>query len=805
MAKRSVEAPAPRPAGGEASDASRFQLLVQGIVDYAIYMVSPEGVVTSWNAGAQRMKGYEPDEIIGQHFSRFFTPEDRSAGLPQRALAIARQVGRFESEGWRVRKDGSRFWVSAVLDAIHDEDGTFIGFAKITRDLTERQAAHQALVDSERRFRMLVQGVVDYAIYLLDPSGIVTNWNAGAERIKGYTAGDIVGRHFSLFYTPEERAAGMPAKSLATATREGKYETEGWRVRKDGTRFFASVVIDAIRGDQGEILGFAKVTRDITERRKSEEALRESERHFRLLVSGVTDYALYMLDPNGIVTSWNAGAMRIKGYSAEEIIGQHFSRFYFEGDRAAGVPARALATAGQTGRYEAEGWRVRKDGSFFWASVVIDAIHDEQGALVGFAKITRDITERREAQANLERVQSQLAEAQKMDALGQLTGGVAHDFNNLLMIVSGHIQLLKKQVAGDAKSTRAAEAIELAAQRGASLTRQLLTFSRRQRVNPSAIALSEQIESFREVLASGVGGGERLAVHLPAATWPVKVDVSEFEIALVNLVVNARDATPKGGMVTITAENLVLDPSPGETGMSREVVALTVADAGVGIPEDVLPRIFDPFFTTKPVGKGTGLGLSQVYGFARQAGGSVKVESVVGKGTRVTMYLPRAATAPANAEVQERSRGYTGACAILLVEDNPEVADASMGLLEQLGCEVRCVADAEAALQALERDTTIDLVLSDIVMPGRMDGLALARAVKEKYPGLPVLLATGYSEAAQGVDAEFPILRKPYQMGELSKAVATLMSARSDRHDAKLVQFSPARRGGASSSGGPKA
>jgi signal transduction histidine kinase/ActR/RegA family two-component response regulator len=464
-----------------------------------------------------------------------------------------------------------------------------------------------------------------------------------------------------------------------------------------------------------------------------------------------------------------------------------------------------LATAGQTGRYEAEGWRVRKDGSFFWASVIIDAIHDEQGALVGFAKITRDITERREAQANLERVQSQLAEAQKMDALGQLTGGVAHDFNNLLMIVSGHIQLLKKQVAGDAKSTRAAEAIELAAQRGASLTRQLLTFSRRQRVNPSAIALSEQIESFREVLASGVGGGERLGVHIPAATWPVKVDVSEFEIALVNLVVNARDAMPEGGMVTITADNLVLDPSPGETGVSREVVALTVADAGVGIPEDVLPRIFEPFFTTKPVGKGTGLGLSQVYGFARQAGGSVKVESVVGKGTRVTMYLPRAATAPANAEVQERSRRYTGACAILLVEDNPEVADASMGLLEQLGCEVRCVADAEAALQALERDTTIDLVLSDIVMPGRMDGLALARAVREKYPGLPVLLATGYSEAAQGVDAEFPILRKPYQMGELSKAVATLMSERSERHDAKLVRFSPGRRGGASSSGTPEA
>ena len=397
MPRKSVRPRVPPPASSNASDASRFQLLVQGVTDYALYMLSAEGVVTSWNAGAERMKGYAPDEIIGRHFSQFFTGEDRDAGLPQKALATARQVGRFESEGWRVRKDGTRFWVSAVLDAIHDEAGAFVGFAKITRDLTERHAAQRALADSERHFRMLVQGVTDYAIYLLDPSGIVTNWNAGAERIKGYVAEEIVGRHFSVFYPPEQRAAGAPAKALAIATREGRFEAEDWRIRKDGTRFFASVVIDAIRGDDGEIAGFAKITRDITERRKAEEALRDSERQFRLLVTGVTDYALYMLDPNGLVASWNAGARRIKGYSDEEIIGQHFSKFYFDGDRAAGLPARALATAAQEGRYEAEGWRVRKDGSFFWASVVIDAIHDDQGVLAGFAKITRDITERRGA------------------------------------------------------------------------------------------------------------------------------------------------------------------------------------------------------------------------------------------------------------------------------------------------------------------------------------------------------------------------------------------------------------------------
>src|SRR6266446_4339817 len=263
-----------------------------------------------------------------------------------------------------------------------------------------------------------------------------------------------------MFYLPEDRAAGMPARSIATAREKGKFEAEGWRLRKDGTKFLASVVIDAIYED-GELIGFAKITRDITERNKSSEALKESERHFRLLVNGVTDYALYMLDPNGIVTNWNAGGQRIKGYR----------------------PARALRLALENGRYEEEGWRVRKDGTFFWASVVIDPIRDDDNKLLGFAKITRDISERSEAQFNLEKIQRQLAESQKLDALGQLTGGVAHDFNNLLMVIAGHIHMLKKTAGNDAKSLRAMQAIETATQRGASLTRQLLTFARRQSVN----------------------------------------------------------------------------------------------------------------------------------------------------------------------------------------------------------------------------------------------------------------------------------------------------------------------------------
>ncbi len=628
----------------------------------------------------------------------------------------------------------------------------------------------KALVDSERRFRLLVEAVVDYAIYMLDPDGIITSWNSGAERIEGYGSAEAIGRHFSMFYTPEDREAGVPDRSIETARREGRFAAEGWRVRKDGTRFLASVVIDAIY-DEGELVGFAKITRDNTERQTAQIALHDSERNFKLLIGGVTDYALYLLDPQGHVSTWNVGGERIKGYLPSEIIGQHFSRFYTEADRAAGRPARALKIARETGRYEEEGWRVRKDGSFFWASVIIDPIRDDDGKLIGFAKITRDITERREAQIAFERLQKQLAESQKMDALGQLTGGVAHDFNNLLMIVAGNIHTLKKVAAQDPKATRAAQAIEIAAQRGAALTRQLLTFSRRQSVKPEAIDIRQRLESIREVLTSGLGSSVRLLIDIAMDAWPVVVDVGEFEIALVNLVVNARDAMPDGGAVTFTTKNITVQE--GDSLPPGDYVAVTIADTGLGIPPDVLSHVFDPFFTTKPVGKGTGLGLSQVYGFAHQAGGTVKIESNLDQGTAVTIILPRAISPSAGADAAGIAAEHARTGTVLLVEDNPDVANASTSLLEQLGYSVQWVPNAEAALQAIEKDS-IDVVFTDIVMPGHLDGLGLARMIKQKHPHLPILLATGYSEAAQNARFDFPILRKPYQMHELSQALAGL-------------------------------
>jgi PAS domain S-box-containing protein len=632
--------------------------------------------------------------------------------------------------------------------------------------MAREEDSKRSLFESERRFRLLVEGVVDYAIYMLDPQGTVINWNAGARRIKGYEAEEVVGRHFGMFYLPEDRESGLPQRALQTAREHGKFEAEGWRLRKDGTKFLASVVIDALYED-GELIGFAKITRDITERGIAAEALKESERQFRLLVSGVTDYALYMLDPTGVVTNWNTGAERIKGYAPRDIIGQHFSRFYTTSDQAAGRPARALQHALDHGRYEEEGWRVRKDGTLFWASVIIDPIRDDEQRLVGFAKITRDISERREAQLAMEKIQAQLAQSQKLDALGQLTGGVAHDFNNLLMIISGSLNVLKK-IASDPKSLRAAQAIETAAARGAALTRQLLTFARRQSVHPQTIDLNEQIYSVREVLDTGIGSAVELHVDVEDNIWPITVDPSEFETALLNLVINARDAMPQGGSVTIQAKNIFIDDSQRK----GDHVAIKVVDTGVGIPPDIVGKIFDPFFTTKSIGKGTGLGLSQVHGFAHQAGGTVAVQSKLGEGTCFTICLPR------SAEITTRQKtiiGSIGTGTVLLVEDNPDVATASTGLLEQLGYSVRWVSDAEAALREIEREG-IDLVFSDIVMPGEMDGLGLARTIKQIRPGLPVLLTSGYSDAAQNARSEFPILRKPYQIHELNQALSELVA-----------------------------
>src|SRR5258708_2716379 len=336
--------------------------LVEGIRDYAIFMLDPQGHVLSWNEGARLIKGYTREEIIGKHISVFYPQSALDREWPTRELEMADRFGRFEDEGWRARKDGSQFWANVVITAIRDERGALIGFSKVTRDLTERPANDERVSLSEERFRLLVESDEDYAIFLLDPSGNVASWNAGAKRINGYEAAEIVGKHFSTFYTPDAIERRWPEHELEEARRVGRFEDEGWRVRKDGTRIWANVVITALRDSHGQLRGFAKVTRDLTERRLQDERLRQSEEGLRLLLEGIEDYAIIMLDPEGGVRSWNAGAERITGYTAGQIVDQSFERFYRPEDVAAGKPAAELRTAMLNRRAEERGWRVRKDG-----------------------------------------------------------------------------------------------------------------------------------------------------------------------------------------------------------------------------------------------------------------------------------------------------------------------------------------------------------------------------------------------------------------------------------------------------------
>jgi PAS domain S-box-containing protein len=642
----------------------------------------------------------------------------------------------------------------------------------------------------DRRLELLLHALIDYALYLLNPDGYIVSWNPGARRLKGYEDSEIIGQHFSRFFTLDDQRRGLPQIALETATREGRFENEGWRLRKDGSKFWALAVIDAIHDEDRNLLGFVKITRDMTERRAAEQRLLESETRFRQLVESVVDYAIFHLDPNGMVSSWNAGAERIKGYRPEEIIGSHFSQFYTEEDRAAGVPQKALDTARRTGKFDAEGWRVRKDGTRFWASVVIDVIRNGLGELVGFAKVTRDITERMEAQRLLHETHEHLAASQKMDAVGQLSGGIAHDFNNLLMIVLGNLETVQRHAreAAHPNMQRAINNAMRGAQRAASLTQRLLAFSRRQALNPKPLDINRFLLGSAEFLHRSLGETIEIETAGAAGLWTVEVDSSQLDIALLNLAINARDAMPKGGKLTIEAANAILDReycqsnpevSPGQ------YVMLSVSDTGAGMTKDVLSRAFEPFFTTKELGHGTGLGLSQVYGFVKQSSGHIKIYSEVGQGTTVKIYLPRFfGTNEANQLVDGDllGQGEDGET-ILIVEDDDDVRAYLTDAVRSLGYGVAAASNGKLALDLLgQAKTRIDLMLTDVVMPG-MNGRELANSATSLRPDLKVLYMTGYSRNAVAhhgrLDARLDVIQKPITQSDLATRIRDALDKRS--------------------------
>jgi PAS domain S-box-containing protein len=499
--------------------------------------------------------------------------------------------------------------------------------------------------------------------------------------------------------------------------------------------------------------------------------LQESERSFELLVDSVTDYALYRLDPTGRIVSWNSGARRIKGYDAAEIIGKNFECFYSEQDRAAGLPAAGLRTAAREGRLETEGWRVRKDGTRFWANVIIDAIHSD-GRLVGYAKITRDITQRRDAEARLR-------QAQKMEAVGQFTGGAAHDFNNLLMAILGSLEILRKRLPNDQRLLTLLDNAVLGAKRGSSLTQRMLAFARRQELKHEAVDLAALVNNMLPLLERSLGPMISIETHFPPEVVRVRTDANQLETALLNLAINGRDAMPNGGSITISVAEHTISEGHVTSLPPGDYASLAVTDTGHGMDEATLARATEPFFTTKGVGKGTGLGLSMVDGLTGQSGGKLLVRSIVGRGTTIELWFPIATAVDEIAEdgstdAKDVAQTKRQLC-VLAVDDDSLVLANIAAMLEDLGHKVIAVGSGAGAIEEVNSMAEIDVLMTDQAMPG-MTGMQLIEAVRAQRPALPVILATGYAELPKGVGVSVGRLSKPFTQRALAEALASAVS-----------------------------
>jgi PAS domain S-box-containing protein len=779
--------------------ADELALLIDAIEDYAIFLLGPTGEIRSWNSGAGRIMGYSAEEVVGQHFSIFYSDADRKARKPETELSIATKEGRVEDEGWRVRKDGTRFWVNTVITPLRDNAGRITGFAKITRDLTRRREAEERIRESEEIFRLLIASVKDYAIFLLDTSGNVVTWNTGAERINGYTPDEIIGRHFSTFYTEADKVSGKPARELEIAIREGSVEDEGWRIRKDGTLFWTNVVITAVRDERGELRGFAKVTRDLTTRREAEERLRQSEEMFRLLVASVKDYAIFLLDPGGHVLTWNAGAQRIKGHKPEEIIGKHFSTFYPEEEKERKPPLE-LEIAMRDGSVEDEGWRVRKDGTRFWANVIITAVRDERGELRGFAKVTRDMTDRkhaeemqqalfeqREARFHAEeerrRAEASYRVAQEANrAKDEFLMTLSHELRTPLTAILGWSRLLTGIPPDDEVFREAISAIGRSAQLQARLIDDVLDVSR---IVSGKLRLTVENIDVLRLLTTAVDGvrpsADAKLITLSTSFAPqldtIVADPTRLQQIVWNLLTNAVKFTPRNGTVTVSARR------------TSSHVQISVSDTGEGIDPQFLPHVFEPFRQAEVpatrVHGGLGLGLSIVRYLVEAHGGTVSAESAgKGKGATFTVTLPSAAVASTPAVLKEEMtptenvaipRKLVGR-SILLVDDDHEGRRLLRTILRHAGADVIDVDSGPRALESLGAKQ-FDIVLTDIAMP-HMDGYALAREMRARVQNLKIVALTAFPAGRLGKpDAVFDgYISKPVEPAGLVESVAALLA-----------------------------
>jgi PAS domain S-box-containing protein len=713
---------------------SPFRVFVESVRDYALIMLDPQGLIISWNDGAEAINGYTADEIIGRHFTVFYPRESIESGLPERELVVAEAVGRYEDEGWRLRKDGTRFWANVVITALRDRAGNLLGFAKVARDLTERRKADESVRASEQRFRALVQSVRDYAIFMLDPTGHVATWNEGAQHIKGYSANEIIGQHFSRFYPQDALQRGQPEHELKTATTEGRFEDEGWRLRKDGTRFWANVVLSAIRDAQGQLLGFTKITRDLTERRRHEQELRASEEKFRMLVEGVVDYAIITLDRDGFITSWNTGAARLNGHAASDILGRHFSRLYPTEEIAANKPWQDLISAREKGRYAEEGWRMRRDGTQYWANNLIAALRDADGRSQSYYMVTQDLSQRRYAEG--------LADAAQRTH--EFIAMLAHELRNPLAPIRNAVSLMERKGLGDPVLESMRQTIDRQSGLLARIVDELLDVNRIARgqftVERRSIDLQDvlqrAVETSRPLIEQR---HQTLELQIPEMPLAANGDPMRLTQVFVNLLNNASKYTHIGG-------NLALKVDSDDI-----AYVIRVADNGKGIPRDSLESVFELFLQIDPESCGTqgglGVGLALVRRIVELHGGRVMAFSDgLNHGSEFVVHLPRFGHLPSEAPREAVANPNPRRMRVLVVDDNRDAADSLRMLLESAGQDARAVYDGVSALELAESFRP-EVILLDIGMPS-MDGYQVARALRKRAdaPQPTIAALTGWGQ-----------------------------------------------------------
>jgi PAS domain S-box-containing protein len=763
-------------------DDGTYKALVEGNDHCALAMLDRDGVVIGWNVAAERLTGHARADVAGRHLSYFYAGAAADGGLSAEALARrdlqgAAYQGRIDGERRLRRSDGALLHAGVSIGSVSGEAGALAGFNCLFTARPVDSVNDAQLIDAgSERFAQIVQDIQDYAIFMLDRGGHVMSWNAGAQHIKGYRPDEIIGRHFSTFYSAEDKASGKPERELVLVEQYGRIEDEGWRIRKDGTKFWANVVITALRGADGRLRGFAKVTRDLTARRAEEEKLRQSEERFRLMVESVKDYAIFMLDSDGNVATWNTGAMQIKGYRRDEILGRPISVFYSADDNAALKPQRELEIAAKFGRIEDEGWRVRKDGSMFWANVVITAVRDSSGRLLGFAKVTRDMSERK-------RLEELEVSSRRMS---EFLATLAHELRNPLAPVRNAVSAMQLAPNTDPLLRQCRDVIDRQIGHLTRLVDDLLDIGR---ITTGKIELRTAALEMQEVVARSVeaarpftdGRGQTIKVVMPASPLVVRGDLTRLVQVLQNLLNNASKFSPNGTQISI------------HVGTERRAVVVRVKDQGRGIPEHALNSIFDLFMqeghAQNPSDTGLGIGLTLCRSLVELHGGAIQAASAGrGQGSTFTVRLPLAAGSGPDQDDALPSVGAgtdPTALRVLVVDDNRDSADSLAVLLEMKGHEARVAYDGESAL-ATAKSYLPQLVLTDLAMPN-VDGFGLLRELRSN-PMLSLTRIVAMSGFGQSSDREQSLaagfdahLVKPLEMSVLNELLESVSRPSSNR------------------------